>query len=340
MVSILLCTRNRGTAPLASIRAILASDYPQFELLVMDQSDDDATLRALEPLCAADARLRYFRLEIPGKPFALNWGLSLARGEILALTDDDCIPAPDWLRTLARALTQDTRLGCVFGQVLAAPHDPDAGYIPACVFEEAHTITQVSELFQMPGPRHVGIGACMALRKNAALALAGWDTCLGPGGRFGSGDDHDMTVRMLAAGYAVHFSPEARVVHYGFRPWKFMAADMRRYGISYGAAFAKFSRCGIFYSGSWRMLRKYLGQALGNAVRLRRPSGLALARGWVYGLLLGSLHPIERTHYRFRARPLPPAASSPASSSLEIERRLAVTSARASAPVTPSQTQT
>ena len=114
-VSVIVCTRNRGDNARTAAQAILASDYADFELLIMDQSDDDATRDALRPLCEADGRIRYFRLELPGKPGALNRARLEARGRWLVLTDDDCRPDSDWIRALLAAFEADPKIGIVFG---------------------------------------------------------------------------------------------------------------------------------------------------------------------------------------------------------------------------------
>jgi glycosyltransferase involved in cell wall biosynthesis len=71
------------------------SDGTYFELLVIDQSDGPESEHALAAL-RADPRLRYVRSRARGKGAALNEGLQLARGDFIALTDDDCEAPPDW----------------------------------------------------------------------------------------------------------------------------------------------------------------------------------------------------------------------------------------------------
>ena len=58
----------------------------------------------------------------------------------------------------------------------------------------------------------------MAMRAAALKKIQGWDDCIGPGEKFGSGDDHNIAFRLLCAGYKLHFCPQGRVVHHGVRP--------------------------------------------------------------------------------------------------------------------------
>ena len=299
-VSVIVCTRNRGDNALTAARAILASDYADFELLIMDQSDDDLTRLALEPLCEQDERLRYFRLELPGKPGALNRARQEARGRWLALTDDDCRPDSCWLRALLAAFEADPRIGAVFGDVRAAPYDSNVGYIPDNPIVNAQTIYSVREFLYMPGMVHFGIGANMAVRADAADAVQGWDPCVGPGAKFGNADDHDMALRLLLAGYALAFAPDAHTVHDGFRLWSESARDVQLTGFGFGAAFIKHLRCGKLYHGSLRMLRHFCWQIVRRALKGQRPLGMAFPRGWFRGFAAALTYPVNRANRTFR----------------------------------------
>lgn len=295
LFSVVICTRNRAASVATAARSVLAVRHASLELLVMDQSDDGATRLALAPLLTGekeDARLRVISLDRPGKSNALNAARRQARGQFLALTDDDCECAPDWLEAVKGAFTRDPDLGCVFGEVLAGPHDPADSYVPVNHISAPLTLRTVREWLRMPGPRHFGIGANMTVRADALEAVGGWDPCVGPGAEFGSGDDHDLAVRMLQRGYGVHLCPQARVVHHGARRRRGGAADMERVGRGFGAAFAKHLRCGVVYHGSLRMLAFFLRRAF---ARLFRPEkGFAFLRGWARGFRQGLFHGLAR----------------------------------------------
>ena len=63
----------------------------------------------------------------------------------------------------------------------------------------------------------IGLGAGMALRREAILSLGGSDETLGPGSRFGSGDDWDLSVRTLLAHWHVYRTAHVSILHHGFR---------------------------------------------------------------------------------------------------------------------------
>jgi len=292
-VSVLICTRNRGEHVVASLRSVQADGYQNFELLILDQSDDDRTERAVADLSAKDARVKYVRLPLPGKPGALNRGLELALGEYILLTDDDCEVVPGWMGAMVDAFEREPRVGCVHGDVSAGPHDPTEGYIPICRIERSHTIFRLHDFAIMPKWSNFGIGANMALRRSAAQAIAGCDPCIGPGAKFRTGDDTDMGVQVLRRGYAMHFSAEASVIHHGFRLWKSAKQDVERSGFAQGAIFVKHLRCGTLYRGAVHGLWESASECLERAVRGQRPLGLTYPLSWVRGSLSALFHRVD-----------------------------------------------
>src|SRR5687767_1339868 len=126
--SALVCTRNRSDSLIRTVRSLLLSPGP-FDVIVIDQSDDDAAEMAL---CALkDSRLRYVRSRARGKGAALNQGLRLAAGEVVVCTDDDCEAPAGWVMDMASVMDAHPRTAVLFCNVLAPPYDRAAGYVPA-----------------------------------------------------------------------------------------------------------------------------------------------------------------------------------------------------------------
>ena len=97
-VSVLVPAHNEEAVIVRSVRAMLALDYPDFEVIVIDDGSTDDTAGALRRL-AGHPRLRIVRKVVnEGKAMALNDALPLARGEIVLILDADAEPAPDLLR--------------------------------------------------------------------------------------------------------------------------------------------------------------------------------------------------------------------------------------------------
>jgi len=99
--TVVIPTRGRPEHASACVRAILAQESPPpFEVVVADQSDDEATREAV----GADPRVRVERVPGRGRSRALNAGFRAASAPWIVVTDDDCRPAPDWLAALARVI--------------------------------------------------------------------------------------------------------------------------------------------------------------------------------------------------------------------------------------------
>jgi len=301
LVSVIVCTRDRIDGITAAVRSIQRCRFVDFELLIIDQSDHDDTERALANICEVDPRVRYVRRRVPGKPGALNEAFRLARGSYLLLTDDDCEVGENWVDAFLDVFAADPRVGCVYGDVSAAPHDPAQGYIPVCRIERPHTIYRLADFIES-GTKdwtNVGIGASMALRAEVVTAIRGCDPCIGPGAKFRTGDDTDIGVQVLRLGYAMHFSPQASVVHHGFRYWASSKADVGRSGFAQGAIFVKHLRCGTFFRGSMFGVLDNVATVVKRALRGERPLGAAFAVNWVRGAAAGLVHPVDRHSNQF-----------------------------------------
>jgi len=94
------CDRPRQLA--ACLQSLARLDYPRdrFEVIVVDDGTTTAA-PALVVEMKAGPDVRLVRQPHAGPAAARNLGASHARGSLLAFTDDDCAPAPDWLWALA-----------------------------------------------------------------------------------------------------------------------------------------------------------------------------------------------------------------------------------------------
>jgi len=291
LITALVCTRNRGDSIVRTVRSILANRHPKFELIVVDQSTDDCTATAISPFLH-DPRLRYIRTETSGKTRALNLGLARARSEIVAITDDDCEVPPDWLEKLEDVFKRYPGVAVGYCNVDGAPHDTRTGFIPAYQQRGSKLVLTLPEKL-----RARGIGAGMAVRRPAVMALGGFDEMLGPGGVFPSADEWDITVRALLKGYGIYETDNVAVTHYGFRTYSEGRALARRDWLAIGAAYAKPIKCGYWrfiVVPAYELVIVALGQMLWEALRFRRFRGLIRVTAFVRGFLRGWRTPVDR----------------------------------------------
>ena len=231
-VSVVVSTRDRGGRVLDTVRGILANDYPDFEVWIVDQSEDDRTEASLKSV-SSDPRMHYLRSGTRGLSKGLNLGIGRAANEIIAITGDDCSVPKDWLATLVGAFA-DRRIGLVFGNVVPGPHDTEKGFVPGYVRNSGETARSIREKHKLGGT-----SACMGVRRTVWQELGGFDPMLGVGAPFHSAEDMDLTMRALASGYHVCETPDVNVVHHGFYDWKERSSLVHRYWYGTGAATVK-----------------------------------------------------------------------------------------------------
>lgn len=114
-VSIVVLTYNNIGLSRACLRSLLErTDYPNFEVIVVDNASTDETPEFLASLAASDARVRV-RLNQENLGFAAgnNVGLAEATGDYLVLLNNDTVVTDGWLMTLVRHLQDDPDVGLV-----------------------------------------------------------------------------------------------------------------------------------------------------------------------------------------------------------------------------------
>ena len=113
LVSVIVPARNEERSIRSCVESICASDYPDFEVFVVDDRSDDATLEIARAVPPNHAR-RIVVVEgqdLPdgwmGKPWACAQGARAAKGDLLLFTDADTIHAPDLLGRAVAEIVED-----------------------------------------------------------------------------------------------------------------------------------------------------------------------------------------------------------------------------------------
>ena len=218
--SVVVCTYNGAATIDACVQALLALDYPDCELIVVDDGSTDGAGEL-----AAARGVRVIRTENQGLSAARNTGTAAAAGEIVAFCDDDCVPDPHWLRHLAASLLDSGDVG-VGGPNVPPPDTVVADGVGHAPGGPMHVLLSDSEAEHIPGCN-------MAFRRAALEQVGGFDA------RFRvAGDDVDLCWRLQDAGGTLGFSPGALVWH---RARRSMSAYLRQQA-GYGRAEALLER--------------------------------------------------------------------------------------------------
>jgi GT2 family glycosyltransferase len=278
------------------VSSLLSGNDGQMELIVVDQSDDSASERALDAH-RSDGRLRYFRSQGRGKGAALNEGIRAANGSIIVCTDDDCEAPAGWIEGMARALESQPTAVVAFCSVIPVPHDVSAGYVPAYELKKNRLLRSVSAICG-----GLGIGAGMALRRDFALSMGGLDESFGPGARFPSADEWDICMRALLSGAHVYETADLSILHDGFRTFAEGRQHARRDWIALGAVCAKPLRAGHLRAAvvpAWLFSTRAVMPPIVDLLHLRKPRGAARILGFVQGFAAGLGTPVDRATLRF-----------------------------------------
>jgi glycosyltransferase involved in cell wall biosynthesis len=295
-VSVLICTRNRGSMLLPTVQSILNNTYENFELLIVDQSVNDETALALASL-RSDSRLRYIRSATVGLGRARNIGIGHAATDCVLMTDDDCEVPTDWIEKMARQFAEWPQIAVSFCIVEAALYDPTTGFTPVYTCKKDRLLTSVRDRCSAHG-----IGAGMAVRKSAVQAFGGFDEMLGAGAAFCSFEDGDIALRALLNGYQVYMTKEVAVLHHGFRNWAEVRGLIQRDFMAIGAGHAKLLKCGrweVLPVCAFDLWRLVLGPCLWHLVRLQKPRVLTRGTSFLKGFVRGWKAPVDRTTMTF-----------------------------------------
>ena len=172
MVSIIVVSKDHWEGLSTLIPKLLQQNYPNFELIVMDDFSNDGTKAGLFEI--NHPRLKKLRASInqPGKKFALAEAIYEAKGEWILLTDADCDPAsPNWITRMISSATPQTEI--VLGY---SPVKNQVNFISTfSAFETWHTAVQYLS-FALTGIPYMGVGRNLMYRKALFLKQVGFQS--------------------------------------------------------------------------------------------------------------------------------------------------------------------
>jgi GT2 family glycosyltransferase len=199
-VTVVVASYNAAPTLSDCLESLLRLDYPNYEILVIDDGSTDDTPR----ITAAYPQIRTLRHKVNlGLSTARNLGIRAATGEIIAFTDADCRADPDWLRYLVMGLTADRALAGIGGPNLLPPDDsPVAAAVMASPGGPAHVLLDDRHAEHLPGCN-------VAFWKWALDAVGGFDPVFRR-----AGDDVDICWRLRRRGWALGFAAPAFVWHH------------------------------------------------------------------------------------------------------------------------------
>jgi hypothetical protein len=211
-VSVIVVCWNSADTLGRCLDQLLAQDYPDYEVIVVDDGSDDDTL------AVAERKLGQRELEIVrsrrnrGCPHARNLGLDRASGELVAFVDADGFAAPDWLGEIVDAFARDARIGAVASTVLYADNpmviNGAGGTVNRQGWAADLSMNEPYERAQIASEALYPMGCGMALRRSALDHVGPFDDRM-----LNYYDDVDYGIRLWRAGYRVVVAPNAWIDH-------------------------------------------------------------------------------------------------------------------------------
>ena len=237
MLSVVVATYNRSAKLEALLRALSACsfDSAQCEVLVVDNNSSDRTKEVITNFQAWKQPIFKYLLETRrGKSNALNTGIKSAKGEILAFTDDDCIPSTNWIDSIVREFETDSHLAVLGGRVELYDKEDIAATLSLC--DDRIEIARGVQVIKNPPI----IGANMAFRRSFLDRIGEFDPLLGPGARCGIAEDVEILYRFHQGGFKIVYSPNVKVLHnHGRKNESDDLALSRQYAMGRGGLYCK-----------------------------------------------------------------------------------------------------
>ena len=236
-VTVAVCTRDRPIQLALCLAAIDNLDYPDLDILVVDNApSNDETERLVR---AEYPNARYVREPRPGLNWARNRAIVEAHGEILAYTDDDVVVDSGWARALATTFAENPEVMAVTGLVVPYELETEAqvlfehhgGFDRGFSREWYRLDPKDRQRWQYYGTGQFGTGANMAYRRSLFDQIGPFDPALDVGTVTNGGGDLEMFFRVLKKGHTLVYEPAAIVRHRHRRDYAQLRTQLRNNGI-------------------------------------------------------------------------------------------------------------
>lgn len=252
-VSVIVCAHDELENLRELVPALLSQDYPEFEVIVVNDRSNDGTYDFLLEESQRDPRLRIVNVKetpqrLNPKKYGITLGIKSATNEWILLTDADCRPSgAQWIRSMSRHFKDDTRFVLGFSPYAAGP-----GFLNLFIrFETILTAIQYFAFGWLKNP-YMGVGRNLAYRKSMFLEEKGFNNFLHI-----TGGDDDLFVNLHARGSntRLDMSPESQVLSLPKRTWgSFIRQKIRHLSVGKRYRFSHRFLLGLFtlsWIASW-----------------------------------------------------------------------------------------
>jgi GT2 family glycosyltransferase len=221
LISVVIPTYYREEALRDSLVDVLKQDYPNFEVIVVDQTPKhQPEIQAYLEEQATAGKIKWFRLDWASLPGARNYGVRRSAGEIIIFIDDDVQLTPGFLSAHAKNYVQNLEVGAVAGRVFDRMKLGDSGgeleieYLPPQAMDPGIAWYHI-DLVHTIKPQQVltARGCNMSFRREifTKYGLRFDERFRGSAVR----EESDFCLRVRQTGYKIWYDPDAYLVHLG-----------------------------------------------------------------------------------------------------------------------------
>ena len=250
-VSVVISTRDRPDRLARCLPALLALQYPGYEVIVVDNAPStSATADLIRQAYADEPKIRYVCEDHPGLPSGHNRGIVEARGEIIAFTDDDVVIDSYWLAGLAKGFESAENVACVTGLILPLELETPAQFLFEAyggftrgfsrrIFDLREHRWKKPSYPYIAGACSAGAGASMAFTATFLQKEGGFDPALGPGMSSCGGEDLAAFFLAIIHGYRLVYEPASLLYHQHRRDYTNLQKQLYAYAVGFTAYLTK-----------------------------------------------------------------------------------------------------
>lgn len=194
-ISIIVCAKNEEENVKKFIPLLLEQNYPEFEIILIDDASSDETLEIFEEFEKQNSNVKLVKVENNeafwgNKKFALTLGIKAAKHEYLLFTDADCYPtSKDWIKNMSSQFTAKKTIVLGYG----AYEKMGNSFLNKIIrFETLITATQYFSWAKIGKP-YMGVGRNMAYKREEFFKVRGFMDHM----KIRSGDD-DLFINQAA----------------------------------------------------------------------------------------------------------------------------------------------
>ncbi len=221
-VSVVICAKNEYSNLKKHLPALLEQKYPEYEVVLVDDSSTDDTRDLLKKFKEKYPHLKVINLNhnvnfLKGKKLPLSVGIKSAKHNTLVLTDADCYPASSsWLTNMQKNISSNNEIVLGYGA-----YEKNKGFLNSLIRYDTLSIAMNYFAFALAGLPYMGTGRNLAYKKDLFFRAKGFTSHY----HTISGDD-DLFVNQMATGKntTIESNPDSFTVSVpknSFKSWFF-----------------------------------------------------------------------------------------------------------------------